>query len=185
MRTAGAAAGALAAYGLAALALSVVGPPRWSAEPTDGGTVERAVVGWAERCSRSHDANPVNCPQRSFDPVSPAATRFDWSPGDPLVLDTSVLWSSQVGAYEVRGTVNMNVEHGREVADGRTERFAGNFLAPFVALVRPANDSRGFGAYGWTDATEVDGFAIRYFGPWWEWQCCRGEGISTAEVVSP
>ena len=166
-------AGALALFAATLVALAASGPPRWPAEAAAGSRVAGAVARWAEGCAGALDAGLVGCPRRSTEPASGPATQFPWTAPAPRVLEARVRWRDAVGAFEVRGTVTMDVQHDRVLADGRTDRFTGRFRAPFVLLVRSARDNRAFGAYAWTDAAAVDGFVIRYLGPRWQWQCCR------------
>lgn len=168
-------AGAVAVFSLADSA------PAWPPERGSGARVVDAVVAWAAQCARSRSAGPANCPQRGSDPAGVRSTEFRWRAGRPLLLYASVRWLETIGAFEVRGAVNMDVEHDRVLPGGRSVRFAGNFETPFVAVARRTGDRRDFGAYRWTDAAPALGFAIRYLGPWWSWQCCA----TAKEVVIP
>ena len=146
--------------------------PRWPAAGVGPDQVRAGVQEWSARCAGSEEAWPANCPQRASDPGSVEPTPFRWRAGRPLVLDVRVRWLDGVGAYEVRGRVNIDVAHDRVLPGGRVEPCTGNFLAPFVALARSAGDGRDFGAYEWSGSTRAGGVVIRYVGPWWEWRGC-------------
>jgi hypothetical protein len=174
-RLALAAGGAAVLYLAAGMAMSAIAqPPAWAVERVGPGEVVDAVALWAAGCARSRSASPDNCPQRGSDPLSIRSTAYVWSPARPLVLHVGAEWLAGLGAFEVRGTVNLDVRHTRVLADGRTQACGGNFKAPFVALARRVADDRGMDAYRWTGGSRAGGFAIRYVGPWWAWQCPPG-----------
>jgi hypothetical protein len=182
MRLVAAAGGALVLYAAAVATLSVAASaPAWPAEHVSKAKVLDAVVAWVARCALSRSARPANCPQRGSDGRSVRSTEYRWRAARPSVLDASVRWRDSVGAFEVRGTANLDVEHDQVLGDGRTVRFAGNFMMLFVAIARSTGDHRDFGAYRWTDPAPTLGFAIRYMGPWWAWQCCA----TAKEVAIP
>ena len=159
-------AGSLAAAGLS-LTLTQAG---WARPIGVSDTqVLAATRSWVKACAVIRQAAPPDCPQAAG-PGDPSAP-FRWGRGKPLLENTRLTWSSELGLFIVTG--NFNLRYGAACAAAWEQRRTGAGLLHgyFVVGLRPLDDHRNFGALTLGDeAPRVGSFEIvnRYR---WELAC--------------